>query len=72
MSPEAAGWIVTVTGAYFAFGSVFALLFAALGVGRMNSKARGSGWGFRLLILPGAAALWPFLTYRWLRDPEGR
>ena len=28
-------------------------------------------WGFRLLILPGAAALWPLLLLRWLRAKGG-
>ena len=31
------------------------------------SNADGATWGFRLLILPGAAALWPVLLSRWLR-----
>jgi hypothetical protein len=43
---------------YAAIGGVFALAFAAAGVGRI---------GFRLLILPGATALWPVLLRRWLR-----
>jgi hypothetical protein len=53
--------------AYAGLGLMFALPFVFIGVQRLDSDARGSGVGFRLLILPGAAALWPMLLYRWAR-----
>lgn len=46
---------------YLAFGIGFAAWFASAGVARIDPLARGSGLGFRLLIVPGAAALWPLL-----------
>ena len=52
---------------YGALGLVFALCFVTLGVGRIDPSAKGAGVGFRLMILPGAAALWPLLASRWLR-----
>jgi hypothetical protein len=52
---------------YAALGLLFALVFVAVGVARVDATALGAGWGFRLLILPGAAALWPFLAWRWAR-----
>lgn len=67
MSETLARWIVGVAGAYLGVGVVFAVAFAAWGVGRIDPAARGAGWGFRALIVPGAAALWPWLAGRWVR-----
>ena len=52
---------------YAALGLLFAVAFAARGAARIDPDAAHSSWGFRLLILPGAAALWPLLAYRWAR-----
>jgi len=59
--------IVLAVSAYLACGLLFGLAFVTAGVGRVDAAARGTSAGFRLLILPGAAALWPFLAARWLR-----
>jgi len=53
--------------AYVAIGIVFALPFVCLGVQHVDNEARGSGVGFRLLILPGVVACWPMFLYRWTR-----
>jgi hypothetical protein len=56
---------------YLALGFVFALAFVCFGAGRIDPHAAHGTWGFRLLIIPGAAALWPLLLSRWLRGvPE--
>ena len=60
-------WGVRALGAYLALGFLFALGFVARGAGRLDPGARGSGLGFRLLLLPGATAFWPLLLRRWLR-----
>ena len=52
---------------YAAAGVVFAIVFVARGVSRVDEHAAGAGLGFRLIILPGVAALWPFLLCRWMR-----
>ena len=52
-------------GVYLVCGFSFALPFAFLGVGRIDPHASRGSWGFRLLIIPGAAALWPILLRRW-------
>jgi len=49
---------------YASLGLVFAVPFVWLGVHRLDSDAQGSGFGFRLLILPGVAAFWPMFFYR--------
>jgi hypothetical protein len=53
--------------AYALFGLVFAGFFVSLGVQKLDSEAKGSGIGFRLLIFPGVAAFWPKLLSRWTR-----
>lgn len=62
--------IVNSLAVYAALGLLFALLFAARGAGRIDPSAKGAGLGFRLLIVPGAAALWPLLAWRWLRGAQ--
>jgi len=52
---------------YAGLGLVFAVPFEWMGVQRLDSEAQGSGIGFRLLILPGVAALWPMFLHRMLR-----
>jgi hypothetical protein len=52
---------------YASLGLAFAVPFVWLGVQRLDSEAQGSGIGFRLLIMPGVAAFWPLLLYRWGR-----
>ena len=63
--------LVWATAIYVLLGLFFALAFVSFGVTRVDVAARGTGLGFRLLILPGVAALWPLLLRRWLRGaPE--
>jgi hypothetical protein len=64
-----AEWIIGIIAVYAAIGVVFAVLFVSAGAGRIDPAARGAGLGFRLLIFPGVAALWPLLASRWLRRP---
>lgn len=52
---------------YAASGLIFAAAFLTAGIGRVDPASRGSGIGFRLIILPGVAALWPVLLTRWIR-----
>ena len=59
--------LIGVVGIYLACGGLFALVFVMRGVGAVDSAAHGSGIGFRLLILPGSAALWPYLLLQWVR-----
>ena len=59
--------IVLALSAYLACGLLFGLAFVTAGVGRVDAAARGTSAGFRLLILPGTAALWPFLAARWVQ-----
>ncbi|HEX4349992.1 MAG TPA: hypothetical protein VH251_06385 [Verrucomicrobiae bacterium] len=59
--------LLTLLGIYLACGLLFAVPFAFLGVKAIDPHAAHGSWGFRLLMVPGAAALWPLLMKRWLR-----
>jgi hypothetical protein len=59
--------IVNVAMVYAVIGVGFAIAFVIAGVGKIDPSAAQAGIGFRLLILPGVAALWPLLLLRWVR-----
>ncbi len=61
-----AACFLIVCGVYLICGLVFAVPFAFLGAGKIDPHAAHGSWGFRLLIIPGSALLWPLLARRWL------
>jgi hypothetical protein len=67
MTPALADGLLQVMAVYFGVGAVFALVFVCFAVQRLDPAARGMPLAARLLILPGAAALWPLLAWKWLR-----
>ena len=76
MAEAIAGAFWTALAAYAALGFAFAVAFAARGVDRIDASAREGTLGFRIAIVPGAAAFWPLLLRRWWRgdstQPEER
>ncbi len=60
-------WLVRGFTAYAALGVLFAMAFITRGVSRVDPAATGSGAGFRLIILPGVAAMWPLFLLRWIQ-----
>jgi hypothetical protein len=56
--------IVGVVATYALIGVLFALWLIAFGLGRLDAAAQHAGWGLRWLLLPGAAAFWPWLWRR--------
>jgi len=54
--------------AYACGGILFASAFVSLWVTRLDPVARDSSIAFRLLIFPGAAALWPYLLKRMIGE----
>ena len=56
---------------YGAIGAAFAIAFVTFGVTKIDSEARGSGVGFRLVIIPGVALFWPMLLARWVSGASG-
>jgi hypothetical protein len=58
--------LLWLAGIYAAVGVVFAAAFVAVGIGRVDPVAQQAPLGFRLVVLPGCAALWPVLFKRWV------
>lgn len=52
---------------YALLGVIFAIFFLVRGVERVDSQTAGTGILFRLLLLPGATALWPLLLKKYAR-----
>lgn len=64
--------LLSLLAVHLALGVVFAASFLGRGVERLDPGARGSGWGFRLAVLPGVVALWPLLWSRQRRASAER
>ena len=62
----AAELFLDVLMAYALVGLLFGIAFVLSGIQTVDHAAAGSGIGFRLLVLPGSAALWPLLLARWM------
>ncbi len=71
MSILAANIVVLVAAAYLAVGLVFAVAFAWRGAGAIDAAAAVGGLGFRLLLIPGATLLWPWMVRKWARGDSG-
>jgi len=61
-------WLVNLFIGYAACGLLFAITFVTIGVGRIDPIAKDSSVGFRLIIVPGVAALWPLLFARLVKQ----
>ncbi len=61
-----AEWFINLLGVYTGIGLLFAIVFLTVGISQVDPDSKGSGVGFRLIILPGVAALWPVLFTRWV------
>jgi hypothetical protein len=66
MSVETAQAIAATLAGYLVLGLAFALAFVSRGVAAIDPAARGMPLLARLLVVPGAAALWPLLLWKWL------
>lgn len=53
---------------YFAMGVIFAILFHAFGLRRVDPSTKHATIGFRVLSMPGCAMLWPVLLTKWVRQ----
>ena len=66
MSVETAEAIVGTLAGYVVLGLAFAPFFVTRGVAAIDPAARGMSPAARLLIVPGVAALWPLMLWKWL------
>lgn len=62
--------LVYVVRGYLILGLVFAVPFALFLVQRVDPSVPGSTWGFRVIIIPGAALFWPLLLWRVVRGQK--
>ena len=57
--------ILTAIGLYALAGLLTALAFVTTGVTRVLPHPAPVTVGARILLIPVAAALWPYVLYRW-------
>lgn len=55
---------LSIVAVYLLVGLLFAAWFVLRGMHRLDPVAQEAGWRVRLLLLPGAAALWPILLHK--------
>jgi hypothetical protein len=53
---------------YAAAGVAIGVAFVLFGVTRVLAEPGAVTIGARILLFPGAAALWPYVLMRWLRS----
>jgi hypothetical protein len=53
---------------YALLGFVTAVLFVIFGVSQVLPHSATATPGARILFLPGAAVLWPYVLIRWLKS----
>ncbi|MFZ4573725.1 MAG: hypothetical protein ACOYN0_04965 [Phycisphaerales bacterium] len=63
--------VLLTLAAYLAPGLILAPLFAWRWAGDFDPVAAHSSLGFKLMMMPGAAALWPVLLVRRSRTKRG-
>ena len=71
MPPWLAEIVVTAATAYAMVGLAVGVAFLLFGLDRVEAGARGA-YGFRPLLLPGLALLWPWVLLRWARPARGQ
>ena len=69
---QVAEFFVGTLALYGLAGAAFAVVFVLFGIHRIDSVAEHASFGFRLIVLPGVAALWPLLLNRWIRARRSR
>jgi len=61
------GVVLVLIGLYAAAGLCVAVAFVIAGVTRVLPQPMDFTLGARLLLIPGSAALWPYVLRRWLK-----
>ena len=57
---------------YALIGLITAVAFVGVGVEHVLAQPATLTTGARILLVPGAAALWPYVLVRWLRSGRRR
>ncbi|MBX3378506.1 MAG: hypothetical protein KF805_00300 [Phycisphaeraceae bacterium] len=64
MPPFLAATILTAAGVYASIGVLVGGWFVFRSIARIDHAAANAPVGFRFLVWPGAAALWPWVVHR--------
>lgn len=67
MTVAAAELLVQTIAIYVGCGAAFAVVFLWRWVGILDVAAAHGTFGFRMLVFPGVAALWPLFAVRVIR-----
>jgi len=57
--------VICALATYLAIGFLAALAFVSVGAAQVTHSSLT--WGARILILPAATVLWPYVLFRWLK-----
>ena len=63
-------FLFLIAGIYLIAGLLFAIVFLLKGLEKVDEGAHGATWGFKLIIIPGIMALWPFLLKKWIKSAK--
>jgi hypothetical protein len=59
--------LIDLLALYVLVGAVTALAFVTFGIARVLPAGTPVTLGARVLLMPGAALLWPYVLLRWIR-----
>jgi len=59
--------LIDLLALYAVVGAVTALAFVTFGIARVLPAGTPVTLGARVLLLPGAALLWPYVLLRWVK-----
>ena len=62
-----ASLVAWVFASYAGVGILVGVAFVSFGLARVDRAALHAPWLFRLVILSGVAALWPWVLVRWVQ-----
>lgn len=60
--------LFTGLGIYLLLGFLFAIIVQFKGLNQIDPATKGSGWGFKLLILPGLTVFWILFLIKWIKS----
>ena len=59
--------LIDLVAFYVLIGAATALAFVTIGIARVLPAGTPVTLGARVLLLPGATILWPYVLWRWIR-----
>jgi hypothetical protein len=65
-------FVLDLVALYAAVGAVTAVAFVTFGIARVLPVGTPVTAGARVLLIPGAAILWPYVLLRWMKARGAR